>query len=193
MDNSLSSDEVKALWQKAQDRLSLVESERPVSMAEVDRILDHIGRRAANQSLADWLQAAMTRLPQPAAVDTVAAVVVPFDKLRQQFTPVAEFIRLAADDAGQEIPLPGRPLEDEGGRFRLGVVRENDELVIQITALGHASDDYAEKMVGLASPGREPVAMVTLDEDGDGEIRLKDTTDLRLHLLKPVIGLIEDL
>ncbi len=193
MSSTLSRDDVKALWQRAQERLTLVESERPVSIEEVDRLLQNIGHRAANQSVADWIKSAAVTSSQPATADLVAAVVVPFDKLRQQFTPVAEFIRLAADDAGREIPLPGRALEDEQGQFRLNVAKENDELVIQITALGHASDDYADKMVGLATPGREPVALVTLDEDGDGEVRLKDTTDLRLVLLKPVIGTIENI
>jgi hypothetical protein len=47
--------------------------------------------------------------------------------------------------------------------------------------------------VGLASAGREPIAVVTLDEDGDGEIRLLDTTDLRLLLLRPVIGTVQDI
>ena len=75
----------------------------------------------------------------------------------------------------------------------MDVTRESDELVINITALGNASDDYAGHKVGLASVGREPIAVVTLDEDGDGSIRLADTTDLRLVLLRPVIGTIQDL
>lgn len=191
MTSKLSDRDVKALWQRAKERLDLVDTERPVSMAEVDSLLDTIGQRPANQSIADWIASAAAR--SSSVTDLVSAVIVPFDRLRHQFTPVVEFVRLAADDAGQEIPLPGRALEDEQGRFRLEVAKENDDLVIKITALGHASDDYAGKLVGLATAGRDPVAVVTLDEDGDGEIRLIDTTDLRLLLLRPVIGTVQDI
>ena len=192
MSNSLSDHEVTALWQRARERLDIIENERPVSIEEVDKLLDHIGRRAANQSVADWIKSASVQPSATQTIDAVAAVVVPFDKLRQQFTPIVEFVRLAADDAGREIPLPGRALEDEHGQFRLQVSKEKSDLVIKITALGNASDDYACKMVGLATVGRDPIAVVTLDEDGDGEIRLKDTTDLRILLLRPVIGTVED-
>jgi hypothetical protein len=191
MTTKLSDRDVKLLWQRARDRLDLVDTERPVSMAEVDGILAAIGQRPANQSLADWIKSAAGR--SSSGADPVSAVIVPFDSLRHRFTPVVEFVRLAADDAGQEIPLPGRALEDEQGQFRLEVAREDDDLVIQITALGHASDAYAGRRVGLASAGREPIAVVTLDEDGDGEIRLLDTTDLRLLLLRPVIGTVQDI
>lgn len=191
MSSPLSDRDVRALWQKARERLDLVDREPPVSMEDVDKLLTSIGRRPANQTVADWIRSAAARSPDVA--DLVAAVVVPFDALRQQFTPVAEFVRLAADDAGQEIPLPSRALEDEQGKFRLDVTRESDELVINITALGNASDDYAGHKVGLASIGREPVAVVALDEDGDGSVRLADTTDLRLLLLRPVIGTVQDI
>jgi hypothetical protein len=36
------------------------------------------------------------------------------------------------------------------------------------------------------------VALLALDEDGDGRVRLPDAPELRLALLKPVIGLVED-
>ncbi len=192
MPSTLSDHEVKILWQKAQERLELVDTERPISFSEVDNLLKAVGRRPANQTVIDWIKSAADKSSSK-VVDFVSAVVVPFDSLKHQFTPVVEFVRLAADDAGREVPLPGKPLEDEQGRFRLEVAKENDELVIKITALGNASDDYAGMRAGLATPGRQPIAIVNLDEDGDGEIRLADTTDLRLLLLRPVIGLVQDL
>lgn len=191
MPSNLTETEVQTLWQKAKERLELVDTERPVSMADIDALLKTIGQRPANQPLGDWLKAAAT--VSEAADDILSAVIVPFDSLRERFSPVVEFVRLAADDAGREIPLPARALEDEQGRFRLEVTKESDELVIQITALGNASDDYAGLKVGLATAGREPVAVVTLDGDGDGTIRLADTTDLRLLLLRPVIGTVQDI
>ena len=191
MASTLTDHEVKILWQRAQERLELVDTERPISFAEVDSLLKSVGRRPANQTVVDWIKSAASKSSN--VVDFVSAVVVPFDALKHQFTPVVEFVRLAADDAGREVPLPGKALEDEQGRFRLQVAKENEELVIKITALGNASDDYAGVKVGLATPGREPIAVVTLDEDGDGEIRLADTTDLRLLLLRPVIGTVEEI
>lgn len=191
MSKKLNDHELDALWRRAQERLELVDAEPPVSMADIDKLLTMLGKRPANQPIADWLESA-TRKSTPVA-DPVSAVIVPFDRLRQQFTPIVEFVRLAADDAGREIPLPAGALEDEHGKFRLQITRDNDELVINVTALGHASDDYAGCRVGLATTGREPVATLALDEDGDGEIRLLDTTDLRLLLLKPIIGIVEDI
>lgn len=191
MPTTLSDFDVKVLWQRARDRLELVDTEPPVSMTEIDKLLSAIGQRPANQTVADWIKSAAGKPEFTNAI--VSAVVVPFDNLREQFTPVVEFVRLAADDAGQEIPLPARSLEDDQGRFRLNVAKENDELVIQITSLGNASDDYAGVKVGLAAAGKEPIAVVTLDEDGDGTIRLVDTTDLRLLLLRPVIGTVQDI
>lgn len=191
MSKKLNDSELDALWLRAQERLDLVDTEPPVSMEDIDKLLTVLGKRPANQSVADWLKSA-TRKSTPVA-DPVSAVIVPFDRLKQQFTPVVEFVRLAADDAGREIPLPGGPLEDELGKFRLKIVKDSDRLVIKITALGQASEDYAGCKVGLATTGREPMAILALDEDGDGEIRLLDTTDLRLLLLKPVIGIVEDI
>lgn len=191
MSTNLTDTEVKTLWLKAKDRLDLVDTEPPVSLAEIDDLLSVMGNRPANQTVSDWIKAATGRAKTTSEI--VSTVVVPFDNLRECFTPVVEFVRLAADDAGREIPLPGRALEDDQGRFRLEVSKENDELVIQITALGSASDDYAGMKVGLATVGREPVAVVTLDEDGDGMLRLPDTTDLRMLLLRPVIGTIQDI
>lgn len=190
MATTLSDDDVRVLWQRALEHLELVETERPVSLDDVDSLLTAVGQRPANQTVADWIRSVTAK---PAQTDgVVSAVIVPFDTLKHRFTPVVEFVRLAADDAGREIPLPAKALEDEQGKFRLEVTKESNELVIKITALGNASDDYSGLKVGLASTGREPVAIVTLDEDGDGEIRLVDTTDLRLLLLRPVIGTIQD-
>jgi hypothetical protein len=190
MPSTLSDHEVKILWQRAQERLELVDTERPITFDEVDNLLKSVGRRPANQTVVDWIKSAASQSSN--VIDIVSTVVVPFDSLKHQFTPVVEFVRLAADDAGREVPLPGKALEDEQGRFRLEVIKEKRELVIKITALGNACDDYAGMKVGLATPGREPIAIIELDEDGDGEIRLADTTDLRLLLLRPVIGTVQD-
>jgi hypothetical protein len=190
MPAKLNDRDIERHWHRAYDRLELVDAEPPVSMADIDHLLARLGRRAANQSISDWLKSAAMKSTSMA--DPVAAVVVPFDALRHRFTPVVEFVRLAADDAGSAIPLPAGPLEDELGKFRLQIAKDNDDLVIKITALGHASDDYANRKVGLATAGGDPVAVLDLDDDGDGEISLPDSDDLRRLLLKPVIGLVEE-
>jgi hypothetical protein len=57
-----------------------------------------------------------------------------------------------------------------------------------------AADEFAGRTLGLA-PARgtgEPIALIQLDADGDGQVRLPDDAALRLVLLQPVIGLVED-
>ena len=109
MSSPLSDHEVRALWQKARERLDLVDREPPISLEDIDKLLTSIGRRPANQTVADWIKSAAAR--SPGAVDLVSAVVVPFDALRHQFTPVVEFVRLAADDC-----RPRNPLAEPGSR-----------------------------------------------------------------------------
>ncbi|MGI9435401.1 MAG: hypothetical protein ACR2Q4_11325 [Geminicoccaceae bacterium] len=190
MPAKLNDRDLDRLWHKAHQRLELVDAEPPVSMAEIDQLLTRLGRRAANQSIEDWLKTAAVQ--SRSIADPVAAVVVPFDSIRHRFTPVVEFIRLAADDGGSAIPLPTGALEDDLGKFRLQVSKAGDDLVVKVTALGHASDDYANCKVGLAAPGSEPVAVLDLDDDGDGEVILPDNDELRRLLLNPVIGLVEE-
>jgi hypothetical protein len=65
---------------------------------------------------------------------------------------------------------------------------------IAVQALGLATDEFANRTLGIAGAGAdaEPVALLQLDEDGDGSVRLPDSPELRRALLKPVIGLVED-
>jgi hypothetical protein len=179
------------LWREAERRLRLVDREPPLTMAKVDGLRQVLGERRADESLADWLLRARseTRQPRP------SAQIIPFSPRRQRFVPVAEITRLAADSAGSEIGLPVRELETADGRFRLAVRAEGDQLLIELQALGHAADEFAGRSVGLASaePGAEPVAVLQLDSDGDGQARLPDSPALRRALLRPVLGLVEDL
>jgi hypothetical protein len=190
-DHKLSRAEALALWREAERRLRLVDREPPLTMAKVDGLRQVLGERRADESLADWLLRARseTRQPRP------SAQIIPFSPRRQRFVPVAEITRLAADSAGSEIGLPVRELETADGRFRLAVRAEGDQLLIELQALGHAADEFAGRSVGLASaePGAEPVAVLQLDGDGDGQARLPDSPALRRALLRPVLGLVEDL
>ncbi len=189
---SLTDTEALALWRRAAHQLALVDVEPPVSMAEVDQLLQVLGSRQRDESIISWLKRGHTE--RPATASQGSAEIIQFNPRRQRFTPVAEFVRLAADTAGAEIPLPSRALETDDGRFRLEVVKAGDELVISIQALGHASDLFALKTLGLRAdePGQLPIALVQLDEDGDGTLRQADSPALRRALLRPVLGVIED-
>lgn len=190
-DQTLSDTEALVLWREAERRLRLVDVEPPLSMTTVDSLLDILGPRRSNESLGDWLQ----RGHAPATtIERPSAEIIPFNPRRQRFTPVAEIVRLAADTSGPEIPLPTRELETADGRFRLRVTLEGDQVVLTVQALGLASDEFAGRTIGLAAVDAEepPIALLQLDEDGDGTVRLPDTTALRQALLKPILGLVED-
>lgn len=189
---TLSDAEALTLWREAERRLRLVDVEPPLSMATVDRLLDTLGPRRSNESLGDWLQRGQA--PSTTTTERPSAEIIPFNPRRQRFTPVAEIVRLAADTSGPEIPLPTRELETADGRFRLRVTLEGDQVVLDVQALGLASDEFAGRTIGLAATdaGEPPIALLQLDEDGDGTVRLPDTDELRQALLKPVLGVVED-
>jgi hypothetical protein len=194
--HKLSDSEAEELWRLAEQRLRLIDREPPVALSQVDALLQTLGPRRREESLGDWLQ--RSRAPQVEATPRPSAEIIPFSPKfspkRQRFTPVAEIVRLAADSGGGEIALPSRELETADGRFRLKVTSEGDQVVIEIQTLGFAADEFAGKTIGLApaAGGAEPVALLALDDDGDGRVRLPDDPALRRALLKPVIGLVED-
>jgi hypothetical protein len=195
-DRKLSDNEAEELWLMAERRLRLIDRDPPVALGQVDTLLQALGPRRSEESLTDWLH--RSQAPKVEAVPRPSAEIIPFsprfNPKRQRFTAVAEIVRLAADSGGSEIALPSRELETADGRFRLKVTSEADQVVIEIQALGLAADEFAGKTIGLApaAGGAEPVALLALDEDGDGRVRLPDAPELRLALLKPVIGLVED-
>jgi hypothetical protein len=191
-ERKLTDAEARALWREAERRLRLVDPAPPIEMARVDALLGVLGPRRHEESLRDWLQRGQQRAAERVA--RPSAEIIPFSPRRQRFVPVAEITRLAAASAGETLELPTRELETADGRFRLRVSREGDRVVLAVQALGFAADDFAGKLMGLAPAGAAtPIAVVRLDDDGDGEVRLPDGDELRRALLKPVLGTIEDL
>jgi hypothetical protein len=177
------------LWREAARRLRLIDREPPLTAARVDGLLQLLGPRPQGQSVAEWL--ARGRM---AGSERPSAQIIAFNPRRHRFIPVAEITRLAADSDGAGIPLPARDLETADGRLRLSVALEVAQIVITVQALGPAADYFAGRTIGLAGSGADaPLAVLQLDEDGDGRVRLQDTPELRQALLKPVIGLIEHL
>ena len=177
------------LWREAARRLAETDPEPPLTAARVEALRAALGPRAPDQDLRAWLRRETSATGE---APRTGAVVIPFDARRQRFRPVERFMRLAADSATGRLELPERELESEGGRFRLRVRAEAGEVVLALQALGFASDEFANRMVGLAGD-EGPVAVVPLDGDGDGEVRLADTDVLRRALLRPVVGLIEEI
>jgi hypothetical protein len=196
-DRKLSDAEALHLWRRAEQRLRVLETDPPIALDQVDALLRVLGPRRQSESLGDWLLRART--PVAASTDRPSAEIIPFSPKfsakRQRFTPVAEIVRLAADSAGSEVALPSRELETADGRFRLKVTSAGDQVLVEIQALGLAADEFAGRTIGLAPAdgAPDPVAVIELDEDGDGRVRLPDSPELRVALLKPVIGVIEDL
>jgi hypothetical protein len=191
--DKLTDAEALSLWREAERRLRLIDIEPPLSMTQVDGLLRVLGPRRQGESLDAWLKRG--RGTEAATPRQQSAQIIPFSPRRQRFVPVAEIVRLAADTAGPGVTLPEKELETADGRFRLRVRAEGDQVVIELQALGLASDEYAGRHVGIAdAEGRAdlPVAVLELDADGDGQVRLPDTPALRRALLRPVIGLIED-
>ena len=194
-DRKLSDAEAFELWRRAEQRLRLVDTEPPVALAKVDALLQILGPRRQGEALGEWLERGRTRT---ASAERPSAEIIPFsprfNPKRQRFTAVAEIVRLAADSGGLGIALPSRELETADGRFRLKVTSEGEELVIALQALGLAADEFAGRTLGLAPAGGtgEPIALIELDADGDGQVRLPDDPALRLVLLQPVIGVVED-
>ena len=194
-DRKLSDAEAVELWRRAEQRLRLVDTEPPVAFANVDTLLQVLGRRRQGEPLRDWLDRGRARA---APVERPSAEIIPFspkfNPKRQRFTAVAEIVRLAADSGGSGIALPSRELETGDGRFRLKVTSEGDQLLLELQTLGLAADEFAGRTLGLASAAGtgEPIALIQLDADGDGQVRLPDDAALRVVLLQPVIGVVED-
>jgi hypothetical protein len=190
-DHKLTADDALELWRTAERRLRLVDPAPPLAMASVDALLDAMGPRRPDESLREWLDRTRTRAP---VVERPSAEIIAFNPRLQRFRPVAEIVRLAADSAGTELALPSGELETTDGRFRLMVEGDEGQVEITVQALGFAADEFAGRTLGLAGEGETvPVAVLVLDEDGDGEVRLADTPALRRALLKPALGVIEDL
>lgn len=176
-------DEERALWREAARRLGNVDVEPPLRLDQIDALGRTLGERPDGQGLHDWLRGrgnAMRAIPG-------------FDPTTQRLRTVASFVRLAADTAGGRMPLPERELETQDGQFRLRAGSEDGRIVLALQALGYAADDFAHRSVALVSLEDQevPVAVLTLDGDGDGEERFPDHSELRRALLRPVIALVE--
>jgi hypothetical protein len=162
----------KKYWQEALRRFRLVDWQPPVSKTDVDKLHAALPPRQADETIYDWLQRV----------------------LKTKFTPFTQIIRRAASSSLEQYPLPDVDYlltEDDSLRFK--IYPEAGQIVIKVEALGMAIDELANAVLGLADKEQpqQLIAVIELNADGDGEIRLADNLENRKALANPLIGLIE--
>jgi hypothetical protein len=150
----------------------LVDWQPPVSKTDVDELHAALPPRQADEAIESWLQRV----------------------LKTKFTPFTQIIRRAASSSLEQYPLPDVDYlltEDDSLRFK--IYPEAGQIVIKVEALGGAIDELANAVLGLADKEQpqQVIAVIELDANGDGEIRLADTLANRKALANPLIGLIE--
>ncbi len=188
-DEKLTDQEEIVLWRRARDFLMEKKLKSTVSSRLVGRLRAQLPAKEKDETIGELIRRSSARA-------SGSGEVVAFKpKPKRLFKPLTEFVRLAADTSDAEIPLPGpeSPLESADGRFRLSITVENQSIDIFIQALGFAADEFANCRIGLANPNddNEPIAVVTLDSDGDGRCQMDDTPGARRALLRPVILLMD--
>ncbi len=166
------------LWQETKTHLKLLRTGPPASIEAVDNLLAVLPKRQPEESFRQWLARGK-------------------GAKQWVFKPITEIIRLAADTSDSEFPLPdpGRALESTDGQFRLTIfVPEINKITIKVETLGFAADKFANRAIGIAIAPRADavIAVINLNEDGDGDCTIDDQLEVRKTLLRPSIGLFEE-
>ncbi len=177
-------------WRKLKERLSLVEDDDRVSGTRVDQLLQQLPARVDGEDMHSWIRRVMPSTPHARSDDGSIS-----SATRRRFRPLTEIVRLAASTSMDHLPLPdsGRGLETPDGRFRLSVEANGPRIAIGVQALGFFSDEFANCSIGIAANWEdEPLVVVPLDADGDGEVEALDSAKLRQALLRPVMGVLDD-
>ncbi len=199
-------DQDPAFWNHMLYQLELAALPPPLSGREVDEFLAQLPPQRDGETLFECILRAADewdRAREPVTKD------LPDKVIYVNFRPLIVIQRLAADSGEEEAPLPdpSRSLETADGRFRLWVTAENGMIRLALEALSFASDEFANRRLGLVAAGawsgqvtdqimrlkRDAViAEWTLNEDSDGVCEIPDALETRQALLQPVLGLIED-
>jgi hypothetical protein len=156
-------------------------------------------------------------LPQRQEGEPISAWLKRSTQQQYFFKPITEIIRLAAASTSTAA-LPEQALESTDEQFRLHIIPKSGKLMLKITALGFAADDFAHQQIGITNgntlitltqindtvvqlearqallkPGlidKASVLMMTLNGEGDGSCEVADQPEIRELLLRPVIGLV---
>jgi hypothetical protein len=182
MNEPTSLHEKRTRWTTLWRKLHTVRFESLPTEDEVDRILAALPPRQPEETLSHWLkQAELSK----------RSVVVPF--ARPRFTPLVTIERLAASSKHEAFPLPEAPMISPDEAFRLTVVKIGEELELRVEALGFDAFQYAGCYIGVSSNSDLSglIAVVLLDGEGNGSVRIDDTPEIRKSLAKPVLGLLE--
>ena len=189
-DKNLSKEEEASLWEQAGQRLSAVVSKPPPTPKLVDRLLAQLPVKRDGETIADLIRRSSAESQSGSKIRSLSP------KPTKRFKALTEFVRLAADTSGPEIPLPDPAcdLESPDGRFRLNISADNGKIHITVQALGFSADQFANRCIGIAGLPEEDdaIAIFELDQDGDGSCSIEDTNRVRQALLRPVVGLIDD-
>lgn len=189
-DKKLSKEQEATLWEHAGRRLSAAVSKPSITPKLVDRLLGQLPAKRDDETIGDLIRRSCAESQSGSKIRSLSS------KPAKRFKPLSEFVRLAADTSGPEIPLPDPncALESRDGRFRLNITADNGKIHMTVQAIGFSADQFANRCIGIAGPPGEDdaIAIFELDQDGDGSCSIEDSNPVRQALLRPVIVLIDD-
>lgn len=171
----------KQCWEEAYKRLTIVDTEPPISEQTIDTFLAKLPKRFTDEDYINWLFRA-----------SKLAKVVDFYSLK--FNYLTDVQRLAADTRKTKDALPEKSLLSKNKQFRITIEElPNNKVKLTLEALGLASSKYAKKLIGISAENHKDnlITILHLDEDGEGVDIIENTAVLRQTLLRPVISLIE--
>lgn len=169
------------LWREVFDRLHVVENETKVSEQQVDALLNLLPRRLPKETLMQWF------IRGQGLINEVYLPQVDFHSL-------TEFNNLAASSSLPIDELLQKPRITNDKQFRLSVLDQSElQLTLKLEALGRASFKYANCLMGIAAQADKDdlIAVLKLDEDGEGSVTVGNNKSIQYALLEPIIALIE--
>lgn len=163
-------------WQAAHKRLQALDWNLPFFEKEVDESYAKLSPRKENENEIEWLL-------------RVLPVARPY-----KFSPFTEIIRRVADSSLEEYPLPDDGFlftEDES--LQITINQQNNNVLIKVESLGEYVDKLANCNLGIAykKNPKTMIAIIKLNDMGDGDVVVEDCIEVRRALSSPLIGLVE--
>ncbi len=192
----------KKYWQAARRRLQMIDWDLPAFEKEVAEEYAKLPKREENEDEWNWL---MRVLPQRAENDSsknpsglkdlTGLSSAPRGKTAKitQFTPFTRLKRRAASGK-EDYPLPDVDyLYSEDESLRFSIKGENEQIIIEVEALGHNIAKLADKTLGIAyqAEPKKIILRIALDDEGEGKLIVEDALAVRRALFNPLIGIAE--